>query len=116
MMRLALLLGGVFLLSALAPAQPEKLPFKLPQPKGWAGEVIDLPPKGFAPEMTWKGKEEIRFAPGMFKADAQDFFSYALLFWLPADQKTDAKTLEEELLTYYRGLAKTVLASKKQEV
>jgi hypothetical protein len=66
--------------------------------------------------MKWKGTEELRFAPGMFKADAADFFSYALLFWLPDDQKTDPKTMEKELLTYYRGLAKAVLESKKKEV
>jgi hypothetical protein len=29
--------------------------------------------------MKWKGNEVLRFAPGMFKADAPDFFSYALL-------------------------------------
>jgi hypothetical protein len=50
--------------------------------------------------MKWKGAEELRFAPGMFKADAADFFSYALLFWLPDDQKIDRKTMERELLAF----------------
>jgi hypothetical protein len=112
MLRLTVL----FAAASLAAAGQEKPPYSVPEPKGWNKESIDLPPKGFAPDMTWKGKEEIRFAPGMFKADAPDFFSYALLFWLPDDQKVDPKTVERELLTYYRGLSKTVLASKKQEV
>ena len=48
----------------------------MPEPKGWGKESIDLPPK-FAPDMDWRGAVELRFAPGMFKADAADFFSYA---------------------------------------
>jgi hypothetical protein len=107
---------GILVLASAALAQPEKPPYQVPEPKGWSKESINLPPKDFAPEMKWKGKEEIRFAPGMFKADAADFFSYAFLFWLPDGQKIDAKTMEQELLTYYRGLSKAVLASKKREV
>src|SRR5262249_49879756 len=74
-----------------------------------------LPP-AFAPDMKWKGVEELRFAPGMFKADSDTFFSYALLYWLPADQKIDARTIERELLTYYRGLATAALKNMKKEV
>jgi hypothetical protein len=104
------------LLPAAAGGQPKKdPPYQLPAPKGWLKETIELPP-AFAKDVKWKGAEELRFAPGMFKADAPDFFSYALLFWLPDDQKIDPKTMEQELLTYYRGLAKAVLANKKQEV
>ena len=86
----------------------------MPEPKGWGKESIDLPPK-FAPDMAWKGAEELRFAPGMFKADAADFFSYAFLLWVPDDQKIDPKTMEKDLLAYYCGLAKAVLEGKKQK-
>src|SRR5437660_1434163 len=104
------------LLSASAARQPEKEPpYQVPAPKGWAKETITLPP-AFAPDMKWKGKEELRFAPDWRKADADTFFSYALLFWLPDDQKVDPRTMEQELLSYYRGLAKAVLQGKKQEV
>jgi hypothetical protein len=104
------------LLTLSAVGQPTKEPlYKIPTPKGWGKETIVLPPS-FAKNMNWKGTEELRFAPGMFKADAADFFSYSLLFWLPDDQKIDAKAMEKELLEYYRGLAKAVLESKKSEV
>jgi len=110
------LLCALLLLTDPAAGQPEKEPpYQVPAPKGWAKETIALPP-AFAPDMKWKGVEELRFAPGMFKADSDTFFSYALLFWLPDDQKIDPKTIEQELLAYYRGLAKAVLMSKKQEV
>lgn len=104
------------MLTLLAVGQPAREPpFKIPTPKGWAKESIELPPS-FAKNMKWKGIEELRFAPGMFKSDAADFFSYALLFWLPDDQKIDTKAMEKELLEYYRGLAKAVSENKKLEV
>jgi hypothetical protein len=115
MLRWNCLLGALLVLANTAAGQPEKQPFDVPAPKGWGKESISLPPS-FAPEMKWKGVEELRFAPGMFKADSDSFLSYALLFWLPADQKIDPKTTEQELLAYYRGLAKVVLKSKKQDV
>src|SRR5262245_59213287 len=104
------------LVSGSAVGQSEKEPpYQVPAPQGWAKETITLPP-AFAPDMKWKGKEELRFAPDWRKADADTFFSYGLLFWLPDDQKVDAKTMEQELLAYYQGLAKAVLKAKKQEV
>jgi hypothetical protein len=104
------------MLTPSAAGQPDKEPpYQVPALAGWAKETIALPP-AFAPEMKWKGTEELRFAPGMFKADAADFFSYALLFWLPDDAQIDGKTMERELLAYYRGLAAAVLKGKKQKV
>jgi hypothetical protein len=104
------------MLTPSADGQPQKEPpCQVPTPTGWAEETIPLPP-GFAPDMKWKGTEEVRFAPGMFKTDAPDFFSYGLLFWLPDDTEIDARAMERELLTYYRGLSAAVLKAKKQEV
>jgi hypothetical protein len=103
------------MLTPSAAGQPEKEPpYQVPTPAGWAKETIALPP-AFAPDMKWKGAEELRFAPGMFKADAPNFFSYAMLFWLP-EAAIDARTMERELLAYYRGLAAAVLKDKKREV
>jgi hypothetical protein len=103
-------------MSGSAVGQTEKEPpYQVPAPKGWAKETIPLPPT-FAPDMKWKGQEELRFAPDWRQADADTFFSYDLLFWLPDDQKVDPKTMGKELLAYYRGLAKVVLKAKKQDV
>lgn len=106
----------ILLVIGLAGGQsPKEPPFQVPTPRGWAKETIALPP-AFAPDMKWKGTEELRFAPGWQKVDGDTFFSYDLLFWLPNDQKVDAKTIEHELLSYYRGLAKAVFESKKKKV
>ena len=108
-----------FFVLLLGPAslaqEPEKQPFHVPAPKGWGKEAIKLPP-AFARDVRWKGIEELRFAPDWLKAGSDNFFSYAMLFWLPEDEKIDAKTMERELLAYYRGLAKAVLGNRKKDV
>lgn len=109
----ACLLSALVLIPSAA-SQPEKEPpYHVPAPTGWRKETIPLPPS-FALDLRWKGTEELRFAPGMFKADRPDFFSYAMLFWLTDDAEIDAKAMERDLLAYYRGLAAAVLKGKKQ--
>ncbi len=99
--------------STLGQQHPVKITFETPE--GWKGETITLPP-GFAKNMSVKGVEEIRFAPGMFKANAEDFFSYALVFWLPDRKPLDEKTMHAELLKYYRGLAAVVAEGRNRKV
>ena len=82
---------------------------------GWFGERIKLPP-GFSPTMSWKGIEEIRFAPGMFKADQPDFFSYALVFSLEPDADVSPAGLRKQILIYYQGLSSQVSAGKGRKV
>ena len=79
--------------AAANPSPEEEPPYKVPEPAGWAKETFPLPP-AFAPGVNWKGVEELRFAPDWMKADADTFFSYAMLFWLSDDQKVDAATFE----------------------
>ena len=83
--------------------------------EGWFGERILLPPR-FAPDMSWKGVEEIRFAPGMFKPDKSDFFSYALVFSLEPNTDLSSKAIKEQVLLYYQGLSARVSEGKKRKV
>ncbi len=77
----------------------------------WKGERIQLPPP-FAPAMKLKGIEEIRFAPGMFDASSDTFFSYAFVFSVPKDQELTQEIIQREILEYYRGLAGAILKRK----
>ena len=104
---LVLALAG-FSLSAAQPLMQQQFVIKKPTPK-WFGERIALPPKGFAPDLGLKGVEEILFAPGMFKADQPDFFTYVFLFAVEAKPVLTAEVLQKELLTYYVGLSKARL-------
>tara|TARA_R110002096_G_scaffold112163_16_gene244495 strand:+ start:1156 stop:1755 length:600 start_codon:yes stop_codon:yes gene_type:complete len=81
----------------------------------WRGERIELPP-GFARDLGWNGVEQIRFAPGMFKAEADDFFSYVLVFLLEPGSDVSETGLTRELLTYFKGLSTAVMKGKKQTV
>lgn len=88
---------------------------KLHAPEGWSGETISLPP-GFAKDMSFKGKEHIRFAPGMMKAGSETFFCYAFVFELNKDTTLTPKTIRQELLSYYRGLCTAVMNGKQPEL
>ena len=89
------------------PAVEEGKDIPLEAPEGWKGETSSRPP-GFAPGMKLQGLEKIRFAPGMFKPESESFFSYAFVFRLGPKQDLSLKTVESEILVYYRGLAKAV--------
>ena len=85
----------------------ESLKVNIETPKGWRTETLSLP-TGFAKDMKLTGFEEVRFAPGMFRPDAEDFFTYCFVFCLPNQTPPNQKVLTEELLKYYRGLAVAV--------
>jgi len=89
--------------------------FKLAAPAGWGGETIQLPP-GFAPDMTLKGSEQIRFAPGMMKPESDTFFSYAFVFELQPHPALTEDVVKDEFLKYYRGLCREVLNGKPPDV
>jgi len=113
---LARLFLCTILLAAIAPpafAEP-KFIFETGTPE-WKGERLELPP-GFAPDLGWTGVEHIRFAPGMFNAEAPDFFSYVIVFLLESGSDVSEAALERETLVYYRGLSKAVMAGKQQTV
>src|SRR3954447_26189368 len=108
MMRFTLSYAAVLTFLNLSVAQPAAKPSLIPTPRGWREKTTPLPPR-FADGMSWKGTEELRFAPGMYAEKSDSFLSYTFLFWLNPDQPTDAKAIERELLAYYRGLAKGVM-------
>ena len=107
---LGLLMVG-FSVGAALPPQLQKFEMAKPTPL-WAGERIKLPPS-FAPKLGLKGIEEILFAPGMFKADEKNFFSYVFLFALERKPELTGEVLRKELLAYYTGLSKNVMRNPK---
>lgn len=87
------------------------LPFTWPAPKGWRKETIPFP-LDFAPGLTYDGLEELRFAPGMFQAGAEDFWTYAFVWWVKTPRPFAAPAIEKDLEAYFRGLAEAVAKSK----
>ena len=93
------------------PLAQEALPFSLPVPDGWQTETIPFPLE-FAPQIPYSGLEELRFSPGMFEEGADDFWTYAFVWWVNPDDPTDAQALSGHLETYFRGLATAVAESR----
>ncbi|MBL4790513.1 MAG: hypothetical protein JKY60_16210 [Kordiimonadaceae bacterium] len=77
-------------------------------PEGWRAEIIPFP-LSFAPTISYSGVEEVLFMPGMFRANAEDFFSYAFLWVVEGSDIPGAKKFETEVQLYYQGLQDAVL-------
>ena len=80
----------------------------------WPAERIPMPPE-WAPDLP-KGYELLRFSPGMYNPESDDYFSYifALMWerhWTPGQEQ-----LTEIIVHYYRGLTKAVAAAKKLDI
>lgn len=78
-------------------------PYELPIPKDWTIERF-LIPISFAPQIPYKGVEDIRFAPGWAKAKSDDYWSYAFLWYLEGEIRMDPKMIDSNLKNYYTGL------------
>lgn len=75
----------------------------------WRSEIIELPSQ-FAPGLP-KGVEELRFAPGMYEASAEDYWSYC--FVLRFDEAVVGQPAVQSLLEqYYKGLITAVAKSR----
>ena len=85
--------------------------FDLPLYDGWGKETISIP-LSFAPEIKLSGIEELRFSPGMFSEEEQDYWSYLFVWWLEEDQ-LPKESLEENLGKYFTGLAAEIASFKK---
>ena len=101
------------LLLALVPVPPQEEPAPLlVAPEGWTRERLPFP-LDFAPELAYRGFEDLVFAPGMFTKGAEGYFSYALALELEGDLVIDAPFLERFFTSYYRGLCKAVGESRQ---
>jgi len=82
-------------------------PYVFPEPEGWRSEIVALP-LGFAPQMSVKGHQDLRFSPGMFTGGAPDYWSYGFVWWLDADQELQTESFISDLEDYFTGLADVV--------
>jgi len=81
----------------------------------WGKEVIRIP-FWFAPEINYKGYEDIRFAPGWAKVDSTDFWTYAFAWDVNLETKPTSKLYEGHLKDYFDGLMKVVNKDKELSI
>ena len=87
-------------------------PYTLGFPKGWDVERF-LIPISFAPGIHYAGVEDIRFTPGWGKSKSDEYWTYAFLWYLDGNQKTDEKIVAENLKAYYAGLVGSNIEPRK---
>ena len=80
--------------------------YSLPLPQGWTKEVFPIP-INFAPEINYKGHEEIRFAPGWGDSTKNDYWTYAFLWCLDDNPNISDSVVENNLRFYYNGLIRS---------
>jgi hypothetical protein len=97
-----ILLAFLFFLSITVKGQETKAEF-LKEPSAWEFERFTLPPS-FSSNFPYKGVEELRFSPGMFKKDAPDYFSYAFVAQLDNTSSITQQEVKNYLRTYFKGL------------
>src|SRR5687768_12110970 len=105
----ACLISIVCLLTADA---QEHKPELLKQPANWEFERFSLPPE-FALGITYKGAEELRFAPGMFHKDSANYFTYVFVVQLNNVWSISQSEIQDYLLNYYRGLCRVTAKDRK---
>lgn len=101
-------MNASLLLLLCAPQAESLLP---PLPDGWRSERLELP-LSFAPDLPYRGIEDLAFAPGMFEPGSDSWFSYALALSLEGAIVVDEPMLTAFLETYYRGLCFAVAADR----
>ena len=80
-----------------------KAPYTLVIPQGWDVERFQVPPD-FAPQLMYKGIEDIRFTPGWGNVKTDEYWTYAFLWYLDGLPKMDEDIIANNLKAYYTGL------------
>ena len=112
----ALLKLGLFRLSTQEPVEvgvervaykplenPASDGFHYVTPGDWHSERHAFPLQ-WAPQLPYRGTLDLRFAPEFADSKADGYASYFFVWWLDGEPHFDARRLEGDLVTYYRGL------------
>jgi hypothetical protein len=102
----------VLVIFSIAVKAQENKPQILIEPVSWEFEKFPLPPS-FATAIIYKGFEELRFAPGMFKKDAHDYFTYAFVAQIDSSVTISQADAKNYLVNYYRGLCSITAKDRK---
>lgn len=84
-------------------------------PPGWRAETIPFPLE-FAPTLPYRGVEELRFPKEFFTVGHADYFSYAFVWYLAPPGPASVETLEQELVSYFAGLARAVGGADRPDI
>ncbi|TDO28815.1 hypothetical protein [Sediminibacterium goheungense] len=89
-------------------------PYRLPIPDKWTIERFEIP-ISFAPKIAYKGVEDIRFTPGWSKAESEEYWTYAFLWYLEGNPEINSGTISTNLNAYYTGLIEVNTGNSRTE-
>ena len=87
----------------------------LKEPANWQFERFALPPE-FAPNIPYKGVEELRFSPGMFVKDSAGYFTYAFVAELDNINSISQDNIKDYLFEYFKGLCSSTAKQRKLSI
>lgn len=90
-----------------AKARVPGAPYAWPARRGWKADTRRFP-LPYAPEVTYRGIEDVRFAPGFFDPKAETYWSYVFAFILEDPAELTPAELSRDLTSFFAGLAKSV--------
>lgn len=108
--RLVVIIG--YLAFSIGIKAQQVTPQLLKEPAAWEFERFALPP-AFSPAFPYKGVEELRFSPGMFKKDSADYFTYAFVAQLDHTKHMGQNEVRDYLLRYFKGLCAGTAKDRK---
>lgn len=92
-------------------ADTSNAPYRLLAPADWTKEHFTLPPD-FAPQLNWKGAEELRLHPGWADPKSEGHLSYVFLWWIDQAVPVNKVTLEDDLQIYFSGLVRKITSMR----
>lgn len=84
---------------------PATDPFGYSIPGNWQMDLRYNFPLPWSPSIAHQGFEDLFFAPGFDEVASPEYHSYLILWWLDGKVSMTAGELQEEMVTYFRGLA-----------
>ena len=90
-------------------------PFVYEIPAGWQNETI-LFPIDFAPQIPYRGFEELRFSPGWGDSTSNQKWGYTLLWWLNDHYDINEKIIQQNLEEYFTGLTRRRTIAEKLDI
>lgn len=75
----------------------------LKAPDTWQHEILVFP-ISFAPELTFSGFEELRFAPNWSDSTHEQFWTYTFVWFIQADTTLEKSNIVSAIKWYYDGL------------
>jgi hypothetical protein len=84
---------------------PASDPFAYSIPGSWRIDPRYTFPLTWAPSIAYHGVEDVAFSPDFDYVDSPEYHSYLFFWWLEGTVPRNAKQLEADMVTYFRGIA-----------